>query len=412
MTGPATMIPCRPRSAEPYEAVVVGARAAGAATGLLLARQGRRVLVVDRAQYGSDTLSTHGLMRAGVLQLSRWGLLDRVIDAGTPPIRRITFNYGDDAVLVAIKPAAGVDALYAPRRTVLDPIVVDAACAAGAEFRFGVTVTGLLRDSTGRVTGIVGRDREGAPVSASSRVTVGADGVGSTIARLVEAPVRRRGTGASAFIYGYWSDLDVDGYEWLYRPGVAAGLIPTNDGLVCVFAGTTAARFRAEMAADVRLGFHTLLDEAGPDVLQRVRAAKRTSRLRSFPGRPGFMRKAWGPGWALVGDAGYFKDPISTHGLTDAFRDAELLAGAVGTANAGAPLELALARYQLERDRLSWPLFSAVDAVARFDWDLPTVQLLLRRMSAAMTDEVTAQAEAIARVSAPYCLSLGQAAPG
>ena len=138
-----------------YDVVVVGARVAGSATALLLARAGLRVAVVERAAYGSDTVSTHGLMRAGVLQLSRWGLLDRVVAAGTPPVRRTTFRYaGAEPVLVSIKPSPGVDALYAPRRRVLDPIIVDAAAEAGAHVLHGVTVTGLLRDDAGRVRGV------------------------------------------------------------------------------------------------------------------------------------------------------------------------------------------------------------------------------------------------------------------
>ena len=144
-----------------YHVVVVGARAAGAATAMLLARAGLDVLVVDRGRYGSDTLSTHALMRGGVLQLHRWGLLDRIVDAGTPPIRRTTFRYANDDVVVTIKPSLGVDALYAPRRTVLDPVLVDAAADAGADVRFGVTVTDVRRDAQGRVIGIAGRDDAG-----------------------------------------------------------------------------------------------------------------------------------------------------------------------------------------------------------------------------------------------------------
>ena len=116
------MHPDRPH----YDAVIVGARAAGAATAMLLARAGLRVLVVDRSRYGADTLSTHALMRGGVLQLHRWGLLDRVVDAGTPPIRHTTFHYATTSI-ITIKPSHGVDALYAPRRTLLDPVLVDAA---------------------------------------------------------------------------------------------------------------------------------------------------------------------------------------------------------------------------------------------------------------------------------------------
>src|ERR1043165_8823794 len=137
-----------------YDAVIVGARAAGAATAHLLARSGLRVLLVDRGRYGTDTLSTHALMRGGVLLLNRWGVLDRVIEAGTPPIRRTRFDYGDDEATVDIRPSGGVEALFAPRRTVLDRLLVDAAAAAGAEVCFGVTVSGLLRDDAGRVVGV------------------------------------------------------------------------------------------------------------------------------------------------------------------------------------------------------------------------------------------------------------------
>jgi flavin-dependent dehydrogenase len=140
-----------------YDAVIVGARCAGAATAMLLARRGLSVLVLERARPGTDTLSTHALMRGGVVQLRRWGLLDRLVEAGTPPVRRTSFHYGDETVTVSVKPAAGVDALYAPRRTLLDRVLVDAAVEAGAEVRFGVDVTGVLRHPDGRVGGVVAR---------------------------------------------------------------------------------------------------------------------------------------------------------------------------------------------------------------------------------------------------------------
>src|SRR5215469_18341552 len=128
-----------------YDVVIAGARPAGAATAMLLARQGARVLLLDRSRYGTDTLSTHALMRGGVLQLSRWGLLEKIIAEGTPPVRRATFRYADAVVPVIIKPSHGVDALYAPRRTVLDPILVDAAFASGADVRFGIAVADVDR---------------------------------------------------------------------------------------------------------------------------------------------------------------------------------------------------------------------------------------------------------------------------
>jgi 2-polyprenyl-6-methoxyphenol hydroxylase-like FAD-dependent oxidoreductase len=374
-----------------YDAVVVGARPAGAATGMLLARAGLRVLIVDRSEYGADTMSTHALMRGGVLQLSRWGLLDQVITAGTPPVRQATFYIGADRITIAIKPADGVDALYAPRRTILDPILADAAAAAGAEVRYGVTVKALQRDMAGRVTGIIGHDRSGRPVTAHAPLTVGADGMGSRVAHWVEAGADQLGVAAGSVTYGYWPGVPVDGYEWFFRPGAAAGAIPTNHGQTCVFAATTRERFRRELVRDPTRGFRRLLADAAPELADRLAETPPAGPLRRFPGRLGHLRRAAGPGWALVGDAGYFKDPITAHGLTDALRDAELLARAVTATHGGESDEATLlAGYQATRDRLSLPLFAVTDAIAAYTWNAVQVDGLLKQLSAAMADEVDA----------------------
>ena len=166
-----------------YDVVVVGGRVAGASTALLLARAGARVALVDRAAHGTDTVSTHGLMRAGVLQLSRWGLLDDVLAAGTPSIERTTFHYADgDSVEVRIRPTPGVPALYGPRRYLLDRILVDAAAAAGVHVRHEATVIALLRDETARVTGVRVAGRDGTTADLRAAITVGADGVRSGVA--------------------------------------------------------------------------------------------------------------------------------------------------------------------------------------------------------------------------------------
>jgi 2-polyprenyl-6-methoxyphenol hydroxylase-like FAD-dependent oxidoreductase len=368
-----------------YDVLVVGARPAGAATAMLLARHGLHVLVVDRSRYGADTLSTHALMRGGVLQLARWGLLDEVIAAATPPIRRATFRYGDDVVPIAIKPAHGVDALYAPRRTVLDPILVDGAIAAGADVCFGTTVTDVTRDDHGAVTGIVGRCGDGRPFRARARLVVGADGIRSTIAERVGASIERTGSGAGAFTYGYWSGLQTDGYEWNYRPDAASGVVPTNDGQACVFASATPERI-GRGGLDV---LTRVVAESSPDLAARMGAAEAPAGTRTFVGRPGFMRRSWGPGWALVGDAGYYKDPLSAHGLTDALRDAELLANAVlATVVDGADAGDALAGYQARRDALSTALFDIIDVIAGHEWDHIEIPGLLRQLNAAMAEEV------------------------
>src|SRR5689334_8866488 len=223
-----------------YDVVVVGGRVAGASTALLLARAGARVALLDRSRPGSDIVSTHALMRAGVVELSRWGLLDQIISAGTPPIRSTTFHYPDGrTVRVAIRPGPGVPALYAPRRYLLDWLLVDAAAQAGVEVITQTSVTTLTSDDTGRITGVRAVGRGGRSVELSSSITVGADGIRSTVAQHVAAPVLRQGRSRSAFLYRYLGGLRADGYEWAYRDNAAAGLIPTNHGQTCMFVGTT-----------------------------------------------------------------------------------------------------------------------------------------------------------------------------
>src|SRR5215831_7797725 len=195
-----------------YDVVIAGARCAGAATAMLLARQGARVLVLDRSRYGTDALSTHALMRGGVRQLHRWGLLPRVIAAGTPAVRSTTFHLPGGVTTIGIKPKHGVDALYAPRRTVLDAILVEAARSAGAEVRFGTSVTGLRRDRTGRVTGITGRTGA-ARLEVGADLVVGADGRHSAVARHAGARAARVAPASGAVIYRYLRDKAADGYH-------------------------------------------------------------------------------------------------------------------------------------------------------------------------------------------------------
>ena len=373
-----------------YDVIVVGGRVAGASTAMLLARAGARVVLVDRDRYGSDALSTLALMRAGVMQLARWGLLDTVVATGAPPIRRTLFHYADgETVGVSIRPAAGVDALYAPRRQLLDRILVDAAAAAGVEVRHETTVTGLLRDATGRVRGVRARERAGRPFELRAPQTIGADGIRSVVAAEAAAPVVRRGSHRGATLFRHLVDLPAEGYEWAYGDHAAAGLIPTNDGATCVFVSTSPERLRALRRAGQGAAFTTLLGAVSPGLAERAASATPVGRISGFAGLPGCVRRPWGPGWALVGDAGYFKDPITAHGMTDGLRDAELLADEVlEVLVGGTPETVAMARYESTRDRLSGGLFAATEAVAGYDWDLEAVRGLLRQVSSAMSDEV------------------------
>ena len=371
-----------------YDVAIVGGRIAGASTALLLARAGVRVVLVDHVAGGSDTVSTHGLMRGAVLQLSRWGVLPHVVAANTPPIPEVVFHYADgEDISVTIRPSEGVDALYAPRRYVLDRILVDAAAAAGADVLHETTVTELIRDTSDRVTGVRVRGRRNESMSLHAHLTIGADGVRSTVAAETAAPVILKGSSASAVLYRYLTDLPAAGYEWAYGEGAAAGLIPTNDS-TCVFVATTPARMHSLRSSGAEQAFATLLASAAPSLVDRVADAKRATSLRGWGGIPGYLRRGWGDGWALVGDAGYFKDPITTHGMTDALRDAELLADAVLAVLSGCGEASAFEAYEGTRDRLSRDMFDVTEAVAAYDWSLHKVRHLLRDVSAAMSAEV------------------------
>ncbi len=372
-----------------YDVVVVGGRVAGATTAMLLSRAGLRVALFERSRAGSDTLSTHALMRGGVLQLSRWGVLPRLVRAGTPPVHTTTFHYGDGRTTrVSIRPSPGVDALYAPRRSLLDRVLVEAAAESGTEVHHATPVLGLLRADDGRVQGVRVRGGDGRQVQVRAGLTVGADGIGSLVAREAGAPVVLQGVAASAVLYRYVANLPADGYSWGYGNAVGAGLIPTNDSETCVFVSCTPTRMKHLRRAGVESAFDSLLAATPSAIRDAARAGETRGELHGWRGRPGFVRRPFGPGWALVGDAGYFKDPITTHGLTDALRDAELLADAVKRMSGGAPATSAFAEYQNTRDRLSNALATVTEEVCRYDWSEDEIQVLLRRVSSAMSDEV------------------------
>jgi len=367
-----------------YDVIIAGARCAGAATALLLARQGARVLVLDKSRYGTDTLSTHALMRGAVVQLHRWGLLPGVVEAGTPPVRSTTFHLRDADTTIAIKPKHGVEALYAPRRTVLDTILADAARNAGADVRFGTSVTGLRRDRAGRVTGITGRAGAGR-LEISADLVVGADGRRSAVARWVGAKAAHVASASSVLIYRYVRDDAPDDYHWYFQDGAAAGVIPTNDGLANVFAATSAERLPREPGGGAGAAWRHILDRAAPGLAERLDHRDAAGPPRVFPGMTGYLRDAAGPGWALVGDAGYFKDPITAHGITDALRDAEILARVVAS---GGPD--AVGRYQAERDELSMRLFRVTGRIVSFAWTADEIRGHLLELGEAMAEEAVA----------------------
>ena len=377
-----------------YDVVVVGARCAGAATARLLAGQGHDVLLVDKTRLPSDTLSTHGLIRGGVVQLSRWGLLDRVLAGGAPEITHVRFDIEGEPKVRRIKPRAGVDALVAPRRRVLDSLLADAATEAGARLRTGLTATGVLRSDDGRVTGIEGRSAGGDRVELPARMVVGADGRGSRMAGFLGAGTLEEFTSPCAVFYTYVTGLSPDTYEFHIARDAFAGVFPTNDGEACVWLiRPTPLLEPIRIAGTARTAaFVEQLELLVPDLGRRVRAGRITARLRGTANLPNYRRQAHGPGWALVGDAGYHRDPITGHGITDAFRDAELLATAIDHSlrdPSGEPA--AMASYQETRDAMGCEVFDLTRALTAFPPPNRFVELQLQ-----LSDALEREADALA----------------
>ena len=326
-----------------YDAIVVGARAAGSPTAMLLARKGYRVLLVDRASFPSDTLSTHYIHQPGIARLRQWGLLERLVETGCPPVSRMSFDVGPFALDGASPPSDGVAEGYCPRRTVLDSLLLDAATEAGAEVRTGVAIDELLFDN-GAVVGV----RAGGAAE-RARVVIGADGRNSFVARAVQAPAYETRPGRTCAYYSYWGGTQSTGAELYPRDGRMIITGPTNGGLQIVVAFWPRDDFKA-VRDDVETSFLEAVALA-PVLAERLAAGERAERFYGIADLPFYYRKPYGPGWALVGDAGYHKDPITAQGITDAFRDAELLADALDSGFTGSrPLDEALDGYERRRN--------------------------------------------------------------
>ncbi len=356
-----------------HDVIVVGARCAGSPTAMLLARKGYRVLVVDRATFPSDTVSTHVLHPLGVAALERWGLLQGLVVTGCPPIHTYTFDFGP----FTIQGSPGTTdspVAYCPRRTVLDKLLVNAAAEAGVEVREGFSVDEILFED-GRVVGIKGRSKTGEPVTERANLVIGADGRHSRVAEAVRPHHYNEKPMLLAPYYTYWSDLPVDGrFETYIRPHRGFAAAPTHDGLTITVGGWPYAEFEANKK-DVEGNFLKMF-ELVPEFAARVRGAKRAA---PFAGTPvaNFFRKPYGPGWALVGDAGYNKDPITAQGISDAFRDAELCVTAIDQAFSGArSFDDAMGEYQRLRDEHVLPMYEFTCQLATLEPPPPQMQQL------------------------------------
>ncbi len=380
-----------------YDAIVVGARCAGSPTAMLLARRGYRVLLVDRAMFPSDTTSTHLVHPPGVESLARWGLLDSVIATGSPPIDTYAFDLGP----FTISGAPGTDetpVAYAPRRTVLDKLLVDAASEAGAEVRERFTVESLVVED-GRVVGIRGHAKGGTSVTELAGVVIGADGRYSLVADAVDAQEYNEKPRLQVSYYSYWSGLPMSGrFETTIRPGRGYAAWPTDDDLTLVIAGRSIDEFDA-VRQDIE-GTYLETLEIAPAFAERVRGARREARFVGTAVR-GYFRKPFGAGWALVGDAGYNKDFITAQGIHDAFRDAELCATALDeTLQGGRSFERAFGEYQARRDECVLPMYAFTADLAAMEPLPPGLEQLLSAVSTSQ-EAMDAFARVAAGVTSP-----------
>jgi 2-polyprenyl-6-methoxyphenol hydroxylase-like FAD-dependent oxidoreductase len=343
------------------DVVVVGARCAGSAVARGLARLGHRVLVVDRSTFPSDMpLSTLLIWHAGVDLLQAWGLLEPLRRTGAPLLTELSLDLGE-IVLRGTPPGAVVNAAIAPKRIVLDQVLLDAAVAAGADVRQGVSFEDVVKDAGGRVSGIRCRQADGSTLTVSARCVVGADGRASDVARAVgssgyhEFPAEK----CSTNVYTFFSGVKTVGAEFYSRPARMAYAWETNDGHVMTGLILPGREERSSREALESTVFQEL-DAIAPALASRLRQGRREVDWRRVS-IPTGCRKPAGAGWGLVGDAGLTFDPITAAGMTNAFRDADCLARTLDGALRGErTVDEALADYATRRDAsaVPWHLFA------------------------------------------------------
>ncbi|MFE5596239.1 NAD(P)/FAD-dependent oxidoreductase [Streptomyces sp. NPDC056549] len=361
-----------------FDVIVVGARVAGSATALQLARAGHRVLVLDRTTFPSDTLSTHLIHQPGIAALARWDLLHDLQATGCPPIERVQYEVAGIRLEGCGRGVAGQRAAYAPRRHILDPLLAEAAAKAGAEIRQGCRVTKLLHDSTGRVVGVEA-SYAGKTIREHARLVIGADGMRSTVADLSGATAITQHPRLTCAYYSYWQDLPAD-LELYEAPDSWVAAVATNQATL-VLTYFPQSRFE-EVRADAERHHLQQVRSSAPALYERMQAATRIERLRGTGDQQNYFRQAAGRGWALVGDAGHHKDSITARGISDAFLQAEMLAKHVGVHLDRDPalLDQALVQYGAERDTTLLPGYEATLAVGRLAEQPASRLTLLRRI--------------------------------
>ncbi|EME22067.1 NAD(P)/FAD-dependent oxidoreductase [Rhodococcus triatomae] len=347
------------RTGEQFDAVIVGARCAGSATAIALAERGLRVLAIDSARFPSDTLSTHLLWPSTMAEIQALGAFAEVEAIGAPRLPVAEAVLDDISWETGYSPVSGIDYAMCVRRTALDEVVQRAAVDAGAEIRQRSTATGLIWSSS-RVVGVRYTDAEGHEREARAPIVVGADGRKSLVAREVgaETPLISAPSGRACY-FGYWTDPHTSlrhiATQWRVE-GLLGTAFPCDDGLLLSLLQPPIAlvpEFRGRKVHDAYLAGV----EAIPGLAQRLDGCELASKVRSCTGIESYFRRSSGPGWALPGDAGHFKDPVTAQGIRDGYRYGRLLGEALApvlasrTGVAATAVDEAAARWAAQRER-------------------------------------------------------------
>jgi 2-polyprenyl-6-methoxyphenol hydroxylase-like FAD-dependent oxidoreductase len=347
---------------------------------MLLGRKGYKVLLVERAILPKDIPHGHFIHRHGPQRLARWGLLERVTATNCPAVTTMTTDFGDFALTGHDLMIDGVAMGYGPRRSQLDQVLLAAALEAGVELRDGFMVEEFTSDGD-RITGIRGRDqRRGSVVTEQATVTIGADGRHSRLAEQVKAPVYEATPPLTCWYFSYWSGMPTTELAVYVRKNRVIFAFPTNDGLFAIFVAWPASEL-STIRTNIEAHFMATL-HAIPTLAAQISGAYREERFYGATDLPNFLRKPYGPGWALVGDAGCHKDPYLALGICDAFRDAELLVNALDVGFAGQQiLDEALEGYEQQRNTASLEQYRQNLYLAQFNPmppDLMALRALLR----------------------------------
>ena len=342
------------RNSETYDAIVVGARCAGAPTAMLLAGQGHRVLLLERDGVPSNMAhSTHLIHPMGVAYLQEWGLLD-AIEARSTRFTDWTIDLHGALLHGPPPPSGGVAHSIAPRRDILDGELAAAAERAGAELKAPCRVGGLLFEE-GRVVGIEARDEAGGGFTARAKLVIGADGPASMVAKCVAAEEHHVEPPLQSNIWSYWRNVDIDHLYITVHQGAGTFAFPSSDGSVLVASNLMYDEF-LRIRRRKEAAFHDRLSQTAPKLAAALNEGERIDRFYSGCTRS-FVRRSHGPGWALVGDAGMKKDPVTAQGIASAFATADMLAGAVHRGLAEDTLDAELAEYERARDAWLMPYY-------------------------------------------------------